>query len=329
MLRKDLQAIPGYVAGKKFPGAVKLSSNEMSTPPLPGVVEALRTVEPNRYPDIASTELVDALAAEFGHPVTVGCGSSALCQQLVQVTCYDHTDEVIFPWRSFEAYPIFVDVVGATKVAVPLENEEVPLDTMAAAVTDNTRLIFVCNPNNPSGTAHTLEEITAFCEKIPSDVVIAIDEAYIEFADVDTAVPLLDRFENVVILRTFSKAYGLAGLRVGYAIATQDIIEALGKVSIPFAVSGYAQQAALASLRASDELADRVRETREQVARVVQATKCVPSQANFVWFPGHTLDLTAHGVVVRNFPEGTRITVTIAEETDTLLAALEAEGLTR
>lgn len=320
MLRSDLTNIPSYVPGKKETGAVKLSSNELAHGALPSVKKALDTVEVNRYPDMFAVELREKLAAAFGLDFTnvaVGCGSSALCQQLVQITCLDRDDEVIYPRRSFEAYPIFVDVCGATKVAIPLKDEAVDLDAIAAAITDHTKLIFLCNPNNPTGTVFSGDQFDAFMKHVPADVVVALDEAYIEFADVESGVGKLAQHPNLVVLRTFSKAYGLAGLRVGYALASAELIDALIKVAIPFAVSAPAQAAALASLDAPDELAERVAEVKEQRARVQEALGTVPSQANFVWLPGQKFE--KDGVIVRNFPEGTRITVTTPEETDALL----------
>ena len=229
MLRSDLTNIPSYVPGKKETGAVKLSSNELAHGALPSVKKALDTVEVNRYPDMFAVELREKLAAAFGLDFTnvaVGCGSSALCQQLVQITCLDRDDEVIYPWRSFEAYPIFVDVCGATKVAIPLKDEAVDLDAIAAAITDHTKLIFLCNPNNPTGTVFSGDQFDAFMKHVPADVVVALDEAYIEFADVESGVGKLAQHPNLVVLRTFSKAYGLAALRIGYALGSSELIDA-------------------------------------------------------------------------------------------------------
>ena len=321
MLREDLINIPSYVPGKRITGAIKLSSNELAHGALPSVKEALEKIEVNRYPDMFALTLREALATFFdltAEQVAIGCGSSALCQQLVQITCINFNDEVIYPWRSFEAYPIFVDVCGAKKVPIPLRNEAVDLDRIADAVTENTKLIFLCNPNNPSGTAFTGEEFDAFMARIPHDVVVALDEAYIEFADVESGIGKLSRYPNLVILRTFSKAYGLAGLRVGYALGSPTLIDALLKVAIPFSVSAPAQAAALASLKAQDELAARVDEVRIQRQRIIEQLGAIPSQANFVWLPNQQWE--KEGVIVRHFPEGTRITVTTEEETNKLLS---------
>lgn len=337
MIRPDLENIPGYVPGKRNDTALKLSSNEVSTPPLESAAQAMAeaALSVNRYPDMGAVELKQVLAEHLGvevNQVAVGNGSSALCQQLVQVTSSTESN-VIFPWRSFEAYPIFAQVAGATPVAIPLTaDQNHDLDAMAAAITPRTRLVFICNPNNPSGTTITQAQFDAFIDKVPDDVVVALDEAYFEFnraEDTPLATEEIHRHTNVIGLRTFSKAYGLAGLRVGYAFGNSEIITAMNKVAIPFAVNSVAQATALASLNASDELMERVEETVEKRAEVAAALGTAPTQANFVWLPGaHAAELAeklaAQGVVIRAFPEGARITVTNAEETAHLLKAWEA-----
>ncbi len=213
-LRPDLSQLPDYVPGKRMPDALKLSSNEVAFGPLPSahtaITDAASTI--NRYPDMAATELREALADHLGTTidhVTVGCGSSTLCQQLVTITCQEGED-VIFPWRSFEAYPIFARVTGANPVQIPLTSDlRNDLDAMADAITDNTRLIFVCNPNNPTGTVVTAEEFDAFMAKVPSHIVVALDEAYFEYNTAPStpdAAELVKRYPNLIGLRTFSKA---------------------------------------------------------------------------------------------------------------------------
>lgn len=340
MLREDLESLPAYVPGKRMPDAVKLSSNESAHPPLPSVTEAIAesAAQSHRYPGMGAIELRKKLAAKLGladeNSVTVGTGSSALCQQLVTITCQPG-DEVIFPWRSFEAYPIFTQVTGATAVPVPLRELRNDLPAMADAITERTRLIFVCNPNNPTGTTITDQEFREFMDRVPADVVVALDEAYVEYNTADNtplATEAVQQYPNVIGLRTFSKAYGLAGVRVGYAFGNPDIIATLGKVAIPFSVSAVAQAAALAALEpaATDELNERVTETNQQRDRLADELGLTPSFANFVWIPAESLhdspqeiaaQLAESGVLVRAFDEGLRITATTAEETDTLLAA--------
>lgn len=333
MIRPDLESLPAYVPGARNERAIKLSSNECAEEPLPSVQEAmsraLATI--NRYPDMGAVELRAALARHLGvdeAQVAVGTGSSALCQQLVTAAA-GPGDEVVFPWRSFEAYPIFAQIAGATPVAVPLTaDHRVDLPALAAAVTQDTKLVFVCNPNNPTGTTVTDAEFAAFMASVPEDVLVALDEAYFEYnraADTPVATDVITRYPNVVGLRTFSKAYGLAGARVGYAFGPRAIIEALNKVAVPFSVSSVAQVAALASLDAQDELHARVDATVAERSRVVEKLGLSASQANFVWLPREGQDLAdrlaAEGVLVRVFPEGIRVTVTNAEETDALLEA--------
>ncbi|MDR7330757.1 histidinol-phosphate transaminase [Corynebacterium guangdongense] len=339
MIRADLDSLPAYVPGKRDDALLKLSSNETSLPPLPSATRAMAEAAAgaNRYPDMGAVELREALADHLGvtpAQVAVGTGSSALCQQLVQITAAPG-DEVIFPWRSFEAYPIFTQVVGATAVPVPLlADGSHDLDTMAAKITDRTRLIFLCNPNNPTGNTFSNEEFEKFLAKVPADVVVGLDEAYFEYnraEDTPVATEAITRHGNVVGLRTFSKAYGLAGVRVGYVFGAERIIEALNKVAIPFSVSSVAQAGALASLAAADELMERTEETvtvRDEVADALGAPR---SQGNFVWLRGAAPDiaekLAEQGVLVRSFPEGVRVTVTTGSEARTLLDAWKAAGL--
>jgi histidinol-phosphate aminotransferase len=342
-LRAVLGSLPAYVPGRTVPGAIKLASNETPYPPLPHVVERITEVAgaANRYPDNGSAALTAALASKFAvaaDRVAVGCGSVSLCTQLVQAVA-DAGDEVIYGWRSFEAYPIITAVSGATAMQVPLRDHVHDLAAMADAITDRTRLIFLCNPNNPTGTAVRRAEVIDFLRRVPSDVVVALDEAYREFvsdADVPDGLTLLDEHPNVVVLRTFSKAYGLAGLRVGYAVAADAATAAgLRQTQVPFAVSTVAQEAALACLEpaAEAQLMDRVAEIVTERSRVHKELVAMghdvpPSQANFVWFPlgDATTDWAQaceeRGVIVRAFAgHGVRVTISSADENDQFLAA--------
>jgi histidinol-phosphate aminotransferase len=212
-LRPMLETLPSYVPGRTVPGAIKLASNETPYPPLPHVVQRIASAaaEINRYPDNYSTELTSVLAAKYGvdvEQVRVGCGSVSLCTQLVQAVA-DADEEVIYAWRSFEAYPIISAVSGASSIQVPLREHVHDLDAMAEHVTGKTKLIFVCNPNNPTSTAVRREALVRFLRAVPEDVVVALDEAYREFVsdpDVPDGMTLLADFPNVVVLRTFSKA---------------------------------------------------------------------------------------------------------------------------
>ncbi|MCX0270140.1 histidinol-phosphate transaminase [Nocardia zapadnayensis] len=340
-IRPDLDSIPAYVPGRSHPGAVKLASNETTIGPLPAASKAIaEAVElANRYPDNQSGELRAALAQFLGvEPanIAVGCGSVALCQELVQITCADPADEVLYAWRSFEAYPIITQVGNATAVTVPLRDHVHDLDALAAAVTERTRLVFVCNPNNPTGTAVGRAELERFLDRIPGNVLIALDEAYYEYlrmtpGDHPDGVELARNRPNVVVLRTFSKAYGLAGLRVGYAVGAPEVIAALLKVHIPFSVSRVAQAAAIASLEARHELLDRTEAViaerdRMRTALLAAGYRVPVSESNFLWI---TLDdattefaeaSAAAGVLIRPFAgEGVRVTAGDPHENELFL----------
>ncbi|MFF7637248.1 histidinol-phosphate transaminase [Kitasatospora sp. NPDC008050] len=344
-LRPSLDGIPTYKPGKPAGAdAFKLSSNENPYEPLPGVLEAALAAAGsfNRYPDMAVTELTAELAQRFGVPaehISTGPGSVGVAQSLVSATA-GPGDEVIFAWRSFEAYPIIVQVAGATPVPVPLTaTEEHDLDAMLAAITPRTRLIFVCNPNNPTGAAIHRAELERFLDAVPSDILVVVDEAYREFIRderVPDGVELYRERPNVAVLRTFSKAYGLAGLRVGFAIAHEEVATALRKTALPFGVSQLAQDAAVASLRAEDALMVRVEalvteRTRVLAALGAQGWTVVDSQANFVWLRlgERTLDFAAvcaaAGVIVRPFAgEGVRVSIGEVAGNDLFLAAAES-----
>ncbi len=342
--RACVSQIPAYVAGK--PSRVrdgltsyKLSSNENPFPPLPGVVEAAtRAAEQmNRYPDMGNTALYEALSDKLGvatDHLALATGSVALIYQLVQAYC-EPGDEVVYAWRSFEAYPIAVTAAGARAVQVPvLADGRHDLDAMAAAITDRTKVVLVCTPNNPTGPAVTRTELDEFLAKVPERVLVVVDEAYVEFvrmSDAVDGVATLRAHDNVISTRTFSKAYGLAGFRVGYAIAPQPIATALRAVSLPFGVSNVAQAAAVASLSAEPELLERVETLVAERDRVVKGLAdvglTVPEpQGNFVWFAAgdHTTALAAAaddlGIVIRPFAgDGARISIGETEANDRII----------
>jgi histidinol-phosphate aminotransferase len=341
LTRADLDALPSYVPGRSIPGAIKLASNEVPYGPLPGVVDALTVAlaDVHRYPDMGVVALRDALAERTGVSparIATGCGSVALAEHLVRATCLPG-DEVIYAWRSFEAYPIITATAGARSVRVPNTVEHGhDLDAMAAAVTDRTRLIFVCNPNNPTGTAVRRADLDAFLAAVPPTVLVVLDEAYREFVtdpDVPDGLAVYGDRANVAVLRTLSKAWGLAGLRVGYLVAAPEVAAAVRKVVTPFSTSLAAQVAALAALKSEDEMARRaalvVSERERLLAAVRELVPEVPeSQANFVWLPleEHAVAFgqgcEEHRVIVRTFAgDGVRVTVGTPEENDAFLAA--------
>jgi len=342
--RPALDSIPAYKAGKPpAPGsgpAFKLSSNENPFPPLPGVVE--RAVEAvgtiNRYPDMGVSALHAAIADKLGVDVAriaSGTGSVAVLYHLLQAMCIEG-DEVVYSWRSFEAYPIAVGLTGATSIQVPLTAEaRHDLDAMLAAITPATKVVIVCTPNNPTGPAVGGEELRRFIEAVPAHIVVVVDEAYREFVtdpDVVDGLELAAGRDNVVVLRTFSKAYGLAGLRVGYAVAPLELAEAIRKCALPFGVSQVAQAAAVASLDSEEHLLARVAELVRERDRVAQSLRdagwTVPdAQGNFVWLAlgERTLEFAAaceaKGVSVRPFAgDGVRVTVGETEANDIFVA---------
>jgi histidinol-phosphate aminotransferase len=320
--------------------AIKLASNENPFSPLPSVRHAIAdaTVLLNRYPDHGAAALRGALGERFGlsaDHVAVGCGSVGLLQQML-LSFVDPGQEVLYAWRSFEAYPIYVSTVGGVSVQIPLRDSHFDMAAITAAITDRTRLVFITSPNNPTGTVVRHDEMVTLLEAVPDGCLVVLDEAYCEYItdpDVPNALTLLAQYPNLVVLRTFSKAYGLAALRVGYLLADPDVVGSVDRTLIPFAVNSLAQTAALASLAADDELADRVAQTlaeRDRVAKLIRSMGLVfpDPQANFVWLPAGdaaaalALGLESRGVVTRPFPgEGVRVTIGSVEENDLFLAA--------
>jgi histidinol-phosphate aminotransferase len=335
-----MAALPAYVPGRKSPGAVVLASNESPYGLLPSVaaVLAANASGVSRYPDMGSSRLIEALAAHHGvdpAQVAVGAGSVEVVGQIAAATV-DAGDDVVFGWRAFEAYPIITAVVGGSAVRVPLDDAHVhDVDAMVAAVTERTRLVLLCNPNNPTGTAVGRDALVRLADGVPDDVVLVVDEAYREYVDpaaVPDAFDLLGERPNVVVTRTFSKAYALAGLRVGYSLGAADVTAAVRKCQVPFSVSGLAQEAAIAALGDRDEVRRRAALTIAERARVSTALRqcgyVLPeSQANFVWLPlgdRSTPFATAcadAGVLVRPFGnEGVRVTIGLDSENDQFLA---------
>jgi histidinol-phosphate aminotransferase len=285
----------------------------------------------NRYPDLANTAMTAAVSARLGVPpgsLAFGAGSVAVLYHLLAAVC-EPGDEVVHAWRSFEAYPIAVQITGATAVRVPLGPGAVhDLEAMHAAVTRATRVVMLCTPNNPTGPAIAHDALEHFLDAVPEHVLVMVDEAYVEFVDDPLAVRGLEVMTgrpNVVVLRTFSKAYGLAGFRVGYCVAEPALAAAVRAVSLPFGISVAGQAAVLASLEAEPAL-------QQRVAALVRARSLlrdglrglghdVPdAQGNFVWLPAGPLTrawgeaFAAGGVVVRPYAagepgDGVRVTV--------------------
>jgi histidinol-phosphate aminotransferase len=338
-LRPEIVALSAYKQGRTASkDGYKLSSNENPFDPLPGVLEAVeRANELNRYPDGAAAPLRGRLAERFGvetDQVHLGAGSVALLSQFINAAA-GPGDEVVYAWRSFEAYPGLVAVSGARSVTVPnREDGSHDLDAMAAAITPQTRVVIVCTPNNPTSTIVTAAAFAAFMERVPSDLLVLLDEAYFEFVTDPSAVDgktLLGRYPNLVVLRTFSKAYGLAGLRIGYAVGPASILSAARAAAIPMSVTDVAQTAALASIEHEEELLERVARIclrRDDLrSRLIEQGWRVPeAHGNFVWLAtGEQTQDAADAffdgdLAVRAFPpEGIRISVGEAESVEKLL----------
>lgn len=342
-LRPAVAALPAYVAGRRANSALTepLASNESHFTPLPAVLAAVAAaaVRINRYPDMASAALRERIAQQCGvdaDQVAVGPGSVGVLSQLIAALC-DPGDEVVFAWRSFEAYPILCEIAGARAVRVPLTAaEDHDLAAMAAAVTSRTKVVLLCSPNNPTGTGIDADALEDFLAAVPSTVLVVLDEAYREFCDdpLDSEA-LAKRFSNLCLLRTFSKAHGLAGLRVGYAIATPEIAEGVRRTQVPFSVSAIAEAAAIAALDSIEEVRTRAASVASERRRVIATARTfgwtVPDgEANFFWI--RTDDLRrgqlmaafdAADILVRGYAgDGVRITIAGPEANDRVLAVL-------
>ena len=359
--RPLIAALPAYRPGKGaeqarqehgITHAIKLASNENPDEPLDAIVAAVAAAAHgiNRYPDHRATAVRQAIGTWLGvgaDQVSVGTGSSGLLQQFVWAYV-DPDDEVLYPWRSFEAYPIFTNLAAGRSVTVPLGDDlSYDADGLVAAVTSRTKLLFLATPNNPTGIATSTRDLAAIVERVPRDVVVVIDEAYREFVDPafgDPVQELVPRFANVVVTRTFSKAHGLAGLRLGYAIGDPRVIATVDKTLLPFAVNSLAQVAALAAIEHEDAIAARVKGILAERGRVEgelarAGWKLPDHQGNFVWLrTGDATDAVGHalerrGVVVRPFSgDGVRVTIGTPAENDRFLTALAevvAEGTVR
>lgn len=349
-VRPSIETLPAYRPGKAavqaerehgITAAVKLASNENPYPPAPSILAAIgeAAASVNRYPDHLALALRARLAEWLGvgsDQVTVGCGSVGLLRQIC-MAYVDPGDEVVYPWLSFEAYPISVTTMGGVGVTVPLVDHAFDLDGVAAAVTDRTKLVLLATPNNPTGTAVSTAAVATLLSRIPGDVVVVVDEAYREFTDPALGDPLTDllpHHRNVVVFRTMSKAYGLAGLRSGYAVADPEIIVDIDKLLLPFTNNQLAQAAAMAAIESASEIEPLVKSILAERGRVVEALasdgwRLPDAQANFVYLPcgRHSdevyFELERRGVVTRPFSgAGIRVTIGTVEENDRFLAAL-------
>lgn len=347
--RADIREIAPYLPGRSIEEVarengfdpseiVKLASNESPLPPLESVQARIRdhAVGVFRYPDNEAVELRGAIAASTGtdpEHVWVGGGSSELLRVIAMAVGGPGTSAV-YPWPSFVIYRLASMLSMSDRIEVPLLDHRNDLDGLAAAIRDDTTVIYVCNPNNPTGTHVPAAEIASFVERVPERVLVVIDEAYHEYvtaADHATAVPLAVERSNVVVTRTFSKIHGLASLRVGYGISRPETILELRKAQAPFTVTSLGQVAAVESLRQTEEIQARVATNAAERARIAAelaeiGVRTVPSQTNFVFFDASLLadpgpDYLRHGIIVRVLGGGVRVTVGTPEENDRFLRA--------
>ncbi|MGA1746313.1 MAG: histidinol-phosphate transaminase [Ilumatobacteraceae bacterium] len=349
--RPVVSSLPAYKPGKDakqaevdhgVTDAIKLASNENPEAPIDPVITAVQSaiVGVNRYADHRAV----ALRARIGEwlsidpsMVTVGNGSVGILQQIF-LTYVDPGDEVVFGWRSFEVYPIFTQLAGGTAVRVPLTADlDYDIDAIISSITERTKLVMLATPNNPTGTIIDIADLERIAEAAGSGAIVVVDEAYREFVGDDVADPvhaLIERHPNVMVTRTLSKAHGLAGLRMGYAVAHPTVIADFDKCTLPFAVNGLAQVAAMAAIDNIEMINERARGIVAERGRVEAALRqhgwWLPAhRANFVYLDcgdrtGEiTLSLERSGVVVRPFEgEGIRVTIGSAVENDRFMTAM-------
>jgi histidinol-phosphate aminotransferase len=350
--------IPDYVASLKpyvpgkpieelerelgISGSVKLASNENPVGPSKKALKALRgnvLGNLNRYPDGGAYYLRQALSRHLGvreEELIVGNGSNELLDIAVR-TFMKPGDEAVMAWPSFIVYPMAVQAQGCTGVKVPLSGFRHDLDAMADAVTERTRMLFIANPNNPTGTVNTAGEVDRLMERLPTDIIVVVDEAYYEYVADPSYADSMKHFRdgrNVLILRTFSKIYGLAGLRIGYGISKPGILEEMNKIREPFNTSTPAQAAAIAALEDREHV-ERSKsinlEGRQYLCGELESlgVKYVPTEANFIFmFPGKDSEevfqsLLRQGVIVRPMgPDSIRVTIGLPEENKRFIEAL-------
>lgn len=346
MVRPGVREIQRYEPGEDHPGSIKLSSNENPRPPHPRIVEAVvaAMLSSNRYPESGCPDLVHAIARHHGlsdDEVMVGHGSNEIIDLLVRASA-GAGDNMIFPVPSFIVYHLIAKVCGVDGIGVPCRDYRMDLPAMRRAVTDRTRAIFLCNPNNPTSTYVNASEVRDFLSDLPRDLFVVMDEAYIDYVDATDypdSMQLRREYPNLVILRTFSKFFAIAGVRVGYALAHKDMVDVLHRVRQPFNVSRLAAAAGVAALQCYNELAPVARETvaeRERVRTEVLKLgfTCPPSQANFLFVDLGDSDLDLFSelqrrrVIVRRLGQfgatrnSYRISIGTPDENDQLIQAL-------
>jgi histidinol-phosphate aminotransferase len=354
LFRSSIDGLVPYEPGKPVEAVqrelglervVKLASNEGPFPPFPAALEAMEraVLELNRYPDGGAWALRTGLAERHGvefEELIVGAGADGIIDLLAQATL-DPGDDVVCGWPSFPSYVLTALKSGAEARRVPLRDQTYDLDGLLAAIGPRTKLVYVCHPNNPTGTANTRAELLAFLDELPGHVLCVLDQAYFEYIDDPEYADGLDLFREgrrIAVLRTFSKIYGLAGLRVGWAVAPADVATATTKVRRAFDVAATGQAAALASLDDSQEIARRRqlnaagRDRLLEILRVHGLEPAGPARGNFLFADvGGGREsfelLQREGVIVRPLdgfgaPEAIRVTVGTPEENEVFAAAL-------
>ncbi len=352
LIRPELEPMRPYAPGLRAsevrertgkPVVLKLSSNEHPAGPVPAAVAAMAAVAPrlNRYPDGSCRALRERLArhrdVDVRH-VAVGSGSNELLRLLAQAVLRPG-DEVVYAWPSFVVYPMVTAMFCAKPVQVPLDGDQRhDLKAMLAAITSKTRIVFLCNPNNPTGTIFTRDELDGFLAGVPEDVIVVLDEAYFEFVtdpEYPDGLTYFDGERPLVVARTFSKMYSLAGVRVGYAFLPEALVAALDKVREPFNVNAMGQAAAYYSLDDAGEVARRREENRQQREMLCSAfdrlgVRYAPSQANFVYLmtekPSEVFDaLLEEGVIARAFGDAPCLRLTLGTPADNAIVVAAFE----
>ena len=320
---------------------IKLASNENPLGASLKVVEAIKLSlkDAHRYPDGNGYELKRAISQHLDvalEMISLGNGSNELLELIARVFVCKNTDEVIFSQYAFVVYPLVTQALGATAKVAPAKDYSHDLNAMLELINDNTKLIFIANPNNPTGTLVSDDEIYNFLIKIPSDIPVVLDQAYFEYLNVsDEAVDWLNEFDNLIITRTFSKAYGLAGLRVGYSVCSPIIADFINRVREPFNVNHTAQVAAICALSDLDYLEESKKVNINGLRQLEKGFKklklsYIPSHANFIAVKFSNAmkiynNLLKEGVIVRpvEMDNFLRISIGTTEENTYLLRALE------
>jgi histidinol-phosphate aminotransferase len=351
IIRRDLEGLEPYRPGLRASEVrertgrervIKLSSNESPLGPFPSAIAAMEAVAPrlNRYPDGSARALRQKIASRLGitaEEVVVGSGSNEILRLIAQAVLTPDA-EVVYPWPSFVVYPMVCGIFGVKGVAVPLKDGVHDVDAMLAAITEKTKLLFLCNPNNPTGTIYGRKAFEKVLAEVPEHVLVVVDEAYFEFvtsADYPDGMEAFGGERPLVVARTFSKIYGLAGARVGYAACPKPLATAIDAIREPFNVNSLAQAAAYYSIDDDAEVRRRRASNQEQKTYLYSGfdrlgIEYLPSETNFIWVktakPAEAFEaLLAEGVIVRSFgpAEALRVTIPSAEDAPAVVAAFE------